>query len=104
MDCQQLDCRSLKPYAREIMNPLNQFTPGPWRLGLQPGPIIYGPLGEQIAGLRGSSLGYEETVANARLIAAAPDLLLALERLIHPMADDEDLSYARDCIANARGK
>lgn len=40
----------------------------------------------------------------ARLIAAAPDLLLALERLIHPMADDEDLSYARDCIANARGK
>ena len=86
------------------MNPLNQFTPGPWRLGLQPGPIIYGPLGEQIAGLRGSSLGYEETVANARLIAAAPDLLLALERLIHPMADDEDLSYARDCIANARGK
>ena len=40
----------------------------------------------------------------ARLIAAAPDLLLALERLVHPMADDEDLSYARDCIANARGK
>ena len=40
----------------------------------------------------------------ARLIAAAPDLLLALERLTHPMADDEDLSFARDCIANARGK
>lgn len=42
--------------------------------------------------------------ANARLIAAAPDLLLALERLAHPMADEEDLSFARDCIANARGK
>lgn len=42
--------------------------------------------------------------ANARLIAAAPDLLLALERLVHPMADDEDVSFARDCIANARGK
>ena len=40
----------------------------------------------------------------ARLIASAPDLLLALERLAHPMADDEDLSFARDCIANARGK
>ena len=46
----------------------------------------------------------DEPLANARLIAAAPDLLLALERLVHPMADDEDLSYARDCIANARGK
>ena len=46
----------------------------------------------------------DEPLANARLIAAAPDLLLALERLIHPMADDEDLSFARDCIANARGK
>jgi hypothetical protein len=45
-----------------------------------------------------------EKLANARLIASAPDLLLALERLIHPMADDEDLSFARDCIANARGK
>jgi len=42
--------------------------------------------------------------AAARLIAAAPDLLLALERLAHPMADDEDLSFARDTIANARGK
>jgi hypothetical protein len=46
----------------------------------------------------------DEPLANARLIAAAPDLLLALERLVHPMADDEDLSFARDCIANARGK
>lgn len=46
----------------------------------------------------------EEPLANARLIASAPDLLLALERLVHPMADDEDLSFARDCIANARGK
>lgn len=46
----------------------------------------------------------DEPLANARLIAAAPDLLLALERLVHPMADDEDVSFARDCIANARGK
>ncbi len=42
--------------------------------------------------------------ANARLIASAPELLAALNRLVHPMADDEDLSFARDCIANARGK
>ena len=41
--------------------------------------------------------------ADARLIAAAPDLLAALERLAHPMADDEDLDYAREVIAKAKG-
>ena len=41
--------------------------------------------------------------ANARLIASAPDLLSALERLVHPMADDEDLDYAREVIRKARG-
>lgn len=40
---------------------------------------------------------------DARLIAAAPDLLAALERLAHPMADDEDLDYARAIIAKAKG-
>jgi hypothetical protein len=30
-------------------------------------------------------------------------MLLALERLTHPMADDEDLDYAREIIAKARG-
>ena len=83
---------------------MNPHTPGPWHLGMRPGPMIYGPLGEQVADLRGLTLEKHETMANARLIASAPDLLLALERLVHPMADDEDLSYARDCIANARGK
>ena len=41
--------------------------------------------------------------ANARLIASAPDLLAALERLAHPMADDDDLDYARAIIAKAKG-
>ena len=41
--------------------------------------------------------------ADARLIASAPDLLAALERLAHPMADDEDLDYARAIIAKAKG-
>jgi hypothetical protein len=30
-------------------------------------------------------------------------MLLALERLTHPMADDEDLDYARAVIAKAKG-
>jgi len=40
---------------------------------------------------------------DARLIASAPDLLSALERLVHPMADDDDLDYARAIIRKARG-
>jgi hypothetical protein len=44
-----------------------------------------------------------EKLANARLISLAPQMLLALERLAHPMADDDDLGYARGIIAKARG-
>ena len=46
----------------------------------------------------------DEPLANARLISAAPDLLAALERLAHPMADDDDLDYARAIIAKAKGQ
>jgi len=56
--------------------------------------------GEQVAFIRQSIV---HDGANARLIAAAPQMLLALERLAHPMADDEDLDYAREIIANAKG-
>jgi hypothetical protein len=42
--------------------------------------------------------------SNAYLIASAPDLLSALERLAHPMADDEDLNHAREVIARAKGQ
>jgi hypothetical protein len=41
--------------------------------------------------------------AAADLIASAPDLLSALERLVHPMADDDDLDYAREVIRKAKG-
>jgi hypothetical protein len=41
---------------------------------------------------------------DARLIASAPDLLAALERLAHPMADDDDLDHARAIIAKAKGQ
>jgi hypothetical protein len=39
----------------------------------------------------------------ACLIAAAPCLLAALQRLVHPMADDDDLETALDAIARATG-
>lgn len=46
---------------------------------------------------------YARNLVNARLIAAAPDLLAALRRLVHPMADDTDLENALDVIARATG-
>lgn len=41
--------------------------------------------------------------ANARLIAAAPAMLAALQRLTHPAADDTDLEHALEVIARATG-
>lgn len=45
-----------------------------------------------------------EAEANATLIAAAPLMLKALQRITHPMADDEDLSFALEAIAKATGE
>ena len=81
-----------------------QFTPGPWRttgINVRAGDALICYATNHHAN---AETPEPEKLANARLIAAAPDLLLALQRLTHPMADDEDLSFARDCIANARGK
>jgi hypothetical protein len=44
-----------------------------------------------------------EDEANARLIAAAPEMLEALQSLTHPMASDEDLQNALAVIAKAKG-
>jgi hypothetical protein len=59
---------------------------------------------DSLVGVQDSErLLWERNLANARLIAAAPDLLAALQRLVHPMADDTDLENARDVIARATG-
>jgi hypothetical protein len=44
-----------------------------------------------------------ERLANARLIAAAPEMLEALQSLTHPMASDEDLQNALAVIAKVKG-
>ena len=44
-----------------------------------------------------------EALANARLIAAAPEMLAALQSLTHPMASDEDLQNALAVIAKVKG-
>ena len=81
-----------------------QFTPGPWRttgINVRAGDALICYATNHHAN---AETPEPEKLANARLIAAAPDLLLALQRLTQPMADDEELSFARDTIANARGK
>ena len=81
----------------------NQITPGPWRKGERVSyggnahgfPIYFNDDGEQV-------VDYVYTEADADLIAAAPDLLRALECLLemgHAKAGD----LARAAIAKARG-
>ncbi len=113
---------------------MTKHTPGPWaahydnRWGkwsvrsanaadLAEAPIYY-ELAEGIGGhVRGKSFNdYSEVEANARLIAAAPDLLDALERLkIEVVLSDVDMDYieqhfrphlnkAEAAIAKARGE
>ena len=50
-----------------------KHTPGPWHVGLKPGPMVYGPQGEQIVGLN-VMLDSDEVLANAKFIAAAPEM------------------------------
>lgn len=91
-----------------------QHTPGPWFLeGNWSGQGV-GPLGGWVssnppAGMPVFELGpvvgeRAEIVANARLIAAAPDLLKALEyarRFVKPA--DVDTDFIDAAIAKARG-
>jgi hypothetical protein len=83
------------------MNRLNH-TPGPWHTQ---GCTIYAA-GNRIAQTWDTCDDFPtpEMEADARLISAAPQMLLALERLAHPMADDDDLDYAREVIAKAKGQ
>lgn len=70
-----------------------KHTPGPWTIGVrQPtsDKFIYGPLGEEIADCDRLLNFPEENLANANLIAAAPELLAALEFTLAAL-------YAPDC-------
>jgi hypothetical protein len=53
--------------------------------------------------LMGRGWNEVEDEANARLIAAAPEMLEALQSLTHPMASDEDLQNALAVIAKVKG-
>ena len=85
-------------------------TPGPWHIGLRPSPMIYGADSSQVADFRGDLLDSGEAQANARLIAAAPDLLAALEMIANSDKHKggtfvlELQTIARAAIAKAKGE
>lgn len=78
-------------------------TPAPWAFSINHSGDyqLHGSNGHLVMQI---STGTIPDNSDARLIASAPDLLRALERLVHPMADDEDLDYARAVIAKAKGQ
>lgn len=90
------------------MNPMKTHTPGPW-LAIPTTAISRNANTVRMDVVTTSGEWNPAFVAgdilseDARLISSAPDLLAALERLAHPMADDEDLDYARAIIAKAKG-
>jgi hypothetical protein len=87
-------------------------TPGPWTVDLGARDLVRNATnGERIAKVHGG-LTYDETVANARLIAAAPDLLKLLREVmdvVEVVLDDESemdtwLDHARAAIAKVEGR
>lgn len=81
-----------------------------WHVGLNPGPIVYGPLGEQVSDCMSASFTHDQNKANANLISAAPDLLAALEEALKEIESMsglyggyEGMSRAKAAINKAKG-
>lgn len=91
---------------------MSKHTPGPWEVscsvqvvGASPGNrcIVAQPFTD---GTQGPVIAMEAQIANANLIAAAPDLLEALEELMkhYPYKTSIIASNALFAIAKARGQ
>lgn len=95
---------------------MSKHTPGPWIVRAIDGSIgsIDAADGIQMVaqameiGHQDRTTGSPERIANARLIAAAPELLAALKAMFNEHGEFEysvaDLIFARDAIAKAEGK
>jgi hypothetical protein len=87
----------------------SKHTPGPWHVGVkQAHRIIYDQAGWAVADatvFHGRE-SQDEMIANARLIASAPDLLAALELIHANAAESPEWIRARidAAIAKARGE
>lgn len=92
-----------------------KHTQGPWHVGMKPGPIIYSYRGEQVVDMinHAASMQKDENAVNARLIAAAPEMLAALWNIVyggnvnkgtHYLVDAEDIDAAIAAIKKAGGE
>lgn len=95
---------------------MSKHTPGPWRFteidspsGGKQHAIVGIPFGDVVAVTSYPFHGREAMEANARLIAAAPDLLEALQWALEQIEPDLDLDHqdamtlARIAVAQATG-
>ena len=89
-----------------------EHSPAPWHVGMNPGPIVYGTKGEQIADCRSVFLDRDESRSNVRLIVAAPDLLATCHRILRAiewsltedrMEPEEMADTLRAAIAKVEG-
>jgi len=94
--------------ARDVVQGKAAHTPGPWHFD---GESIYNDAAEIIVlRLKSNSYNSAVNIANARLIAAAPELLAALQGILYAInvrIDDPRIKYfdaARAAIAHAEGK
>lgn len=75
----------------------NKFTPGPWKVSLTDDTVVMDKDANAVAVAVGDyDTHYEVTEANARLIAAAPDLYEALQMLHDETADYIRLNHLGD--------
>ncbi|NSZ73300.1 hypothetical protein G6L74_06025 [Agrobacterium tumefaciens] len=78
-----------------------KHTPGPWKaVKAAHGPIdIFDPRGRDVVTVYGGGVEAESQSANARLIASAPELLLALQELLEAYSkpDERLCCDGRDC-------
>ena len=85
-----------------------KFTPGPWVLGTHPAnhrlniikPVMFGSRVTVLPECEGGHVSIKN-IADAHLIAAAPDLLEALEEL-YDIGSDTGMDWDWDCMKKAR--
>jgi hypothetical protein len=79
-------------------------TPGPWKLSEKNPDAVISSVGNYVADCGASMIiPPAEQAANARLIAAAPDLLSALDHLQSSPNDPRNHRRALNALAKARG-
>ena len=82
-------------------------TPGPWKIVRIDGELvgsIYRGKTRICAGIIDDIKLHSEAEANARLIAAAPEMLVALERILTEGLTEETRAVAEEALRKAMGE